>query len=53
MLGFMDAYNQNTDDWSAYVKKLDILANEIMDNIMIKCCHSFESHQNKSLQFAV
>ena len=34
MLGFMDAYNLDTDDWFAYVKRLDLffLANEIRDN---------------------
>ena len=34
MLGFMDAYNPDTDDWSAYIERLDLffLANEIKDD---------------------
>ena len=34
MLGFIDAYKPDRDDWSAYIKRLDLffLANEIKDN---------------------
>ena len=34
MLGFMDAYDTDTDDWSTYVERLDLffLANKIKDN---------------------
>ena len=34
MLGFMDAYNPDMDDWSTYVERLDLffLANEIRDD---------------------
>ena len=34
MLGFMDAYNPDADDWSAYIERLDLffLAVEIKDD---------------------
>ena len=33
MLGCMDTYNSETDDWSAYVERLDLFSevNEIKD----------------------